>query len=287
MSGGNLRSPIGDTFVAYAVRAAQGIAGWSRVLNEECVMGTEYPGTERVLVNNVLLSGRSAAHVATMLEYRGACRVGLAPAPAGAGLTIRATATFRDAWLQPRFSKQHSLARTGTDGTRSQVSMIRADHIVVSVASFHGDRVLAVPFRDYRFFAIFIVGRHLREATAHAYFDSRAFLDRSGFRAVDARLTIPRVRLSSISTHCIGSCSDIRVVQHVTLALSPAGAGSAPSYPKSMTMLIDPRAGLLWATYHWPFPRADIAVDRPFYLAILDAKTQRVLFHAFVEQPTY
>lgn len=27
-------------------------------------------------------------------------------------------------------------------------------------------------------------------------------------------------------------------------------------------------------------------VERPFYLAILDAKTQRVLFSAFVEHPT-
>ena len=97
---------------------------------------------------------------------------------------------------------------------------------------------------------------------------------------------MPRIAFKQVMTRCVGSCAVTEVSQTIALSLNEAGAGDAPALPRSLPMLSDPNAGLIYSSYEPNAPSVVMRANQPYYVAIIDVETQRILIDAFIEDPT-
>ncbi|MBV8490011.1 MAG: hypothetical protein JO199_05710 [Candidatus Eremiobacteraeota bacterium] len=284
-----LNSTVNDALIA---RVATLLAGevpkaGSGLLRDECAGAEEWfqgRPDDRVLVSDVLLSGPAAAKVALNWEFGTACRVSV-KSSTSRELKIEANAEFRDFWSVFRVVNSVRAPWILADGQTVSVWTMRKTFLV-SAAEWHGDRVIAMPFRDNRFAIIIVAGANVTSA-ASSYFDSIAFLNREGFRPEQITLSLPRLKLSSTNTFRTAGAKPVAVSQRLTFSLNENGAGDAPLLPRTIGKVNNPNTGLVYVKlkYKDRVRVATLAIDRPFYFAIVDTATQARLIEGFVSDP--
>jgi len=282
-----LSSPIADAFIANAAAALHGSSERIEALREECSAGAESTGNDQSLVNDLQIVGAVGPRASKTLAYGAACRV-LVRHTAGEGVVIVSESRFRDSW-GPLFDPRNTAPApwTMSHGTVLQVPMMHNPHALVGIAPDAGLTVTTIGFRDAQFALFLVTGPGISPERAHRYFSSSAFRNREGYRSALVALSIPRVALHMDRVDCMRSCAAITIRKSIRLAISEFGLGDAPNIPLAKSEL---RPRSLSPPYapccRPPVAGSPIAADRPFYVAIIDVQTQRILFDAFVERPT-
>ena len=241
---------------------------------------------DRILVSDLVLSGPTAAKVASGLQFGGACRVSARP-HTGRELSVEADATFRDFWGAFRIANSARAPWTLENGHTVSVWMMK-DAFSVSGADWHGDHVIATPFHDTRFAIVMVTGANVT-SDAKSYFDSVAFLNRQGFRLEQLTLSMPRLNLSRSRSYTLAESTPVVVRQRLTFSLDEEGAGDSPVLPRGLGKLLDTNLNigtrLVYTKYSKNYRTGTLAIDHPFYFAIVDTQTQARLFEAFVADP--
>jgi hypothetical protein len=158
-------------------------------------------------------------------------------------------------------------------------------NIDISVGTFHGSDVVAIPFRDKRYALILFTRPDTNLEDERAYFSTTAFRAKTSFTPVFLNIHLPRLRVSKTEDGCEVSCGEISATRALSLSLDEGGAGAAPILPHSIGKLFTPGSGLVYP--NGPVNgRREIYFDRPFYLAIMNVESQRVLLDGIITDPT-
>jgi hypothetical protein len=280
----DVASPISDSLVTDLIRAATGSRRTSTALIDEC----EFPnitGHAPVLENNAVLVGPLALRATRGFPYGSGCWLNASAANSPPKLNIGAAVTFNDA-LRIVFDRRDTRSALWFTAKDAPVRVrMMSMHAKLSVSRHGGASVVALQFRDKGYALLVITGPNLSADAARAYTTSADFKAARDFETANVQLYVPSFRLHRSSARCLGGCGAIVVNQSMALSLSEEGAGNAALMPPNLPMLFDLNAGLVY-TKHTQHPRnVTIRANHPFYAAIVDRDTQRVLIDAFIENP--
>jgi hypothetical protein len=278
-----VNSPIAASLLDAAIGRLQGKPTTSMALRDECTQGADFD-TGRVLVNDATISGKGAAELARELHYGGSCRVDVGSGSASRPLSVAISTTFQDYWGLFETSQTRMRAWYLPNGESKSVPTMTTSR-VVSIGAFHGGNVAALPFRDKRYALILFTKPDANVWNDRAYFSTPAFRAKMIFTPVLLTFHLPRTRLNQLRNGCEISCAGINATTAFSFSLDESGAGSAPVLPRVIGKLMLPGSGVVYS--NGPVSGSkEIAFNHPFYLAVINLDSQRVLLDAIVGDPT-
>jgi hypothetical protein len=273
-----IEAPISDLLIRATLSVLNRNTSNRNTLLHEC--SAAFRG-DRVLINDLTLSGKLAPTILEQLTYGPACQVMVKRTVSP--YRIETYASFRNAWNFPQNLTPPHKWLTSTGQIRF-VPMMQIEKVLLSTSTYGNNRVVVLPFWDKRFALFLLTGPRITSTLAEEYFRSRAFRLKQGFQSSRVTMTMPRLSMSRLVSRCLSSCS-VQVKQEIHLDLRPTGAGDAPHIP-ARTRQNEPGFSLIYARYRPDSPYVTLTLDHPFAFAIVDAATTYLLFTGWLDHPT-